>query len=176
MARIGLAFKTFFRVLRDATFADSTQKLLEGKALPAPAPTPAPLPTPAQPTRSDALSLLAVLQREARLIDFLKEDITAYTDAQIGAAVRDVHRDSAAALERMFALQPVRTEPEGAPITVPPTFDAARLRLTGNVAGQGPYRGALRHPGWQAAKLDLPAWTGHPDSARIITPAEVEIA
>jgi hypothetical protein len=175
MAGIGLAFKAFFRIIRDKTFADSVGKLLEGKALPAPAAAPA-LPAMAKPKRSEALSLLAVLQREGRLVDFLKEDLTGYNDAQIGAAVRDVHRDCAAAIERMFAPKAARDETEGASVTIPPGFDAARIRLTGNVAGPGPYRGALRHGGWEASKVEIPAWTGSEYSARIIAPAEVEVA
>ena len=128
------------------------------------------------PARSDALNLLAALQREARLVDFLKETISAYTDAQIGAAVRDVHRDASAALERMLALRPVSDEAEGSSIEVPPATDAARIRLVGNVSGNPPFRGALRHAGWQATRLDLPEWTGSDASAaRIIAPAEVEL-
>src|SRR5207253_6846543 len=36
-----------------------------------------------------AVQLLAILQREGRLLDFLQEDVDGYADAQIGAAVRD---------------------------------------------------------------------------------------
>src|SRR4051794_25531338 len=83
----------------------------------------------AAPARSDALTLLSVLQREARLVDFLKEDIAGYDDAQVGAAVRDVHRDAAAALDRLFALRPVSAEGEGAEVAIPASVDAVRMRL-----------------------------------------------
>ncbi|MDB5354191.1 MAG: hypothetical protein JWN24_644 [Phycisphaerales bacterium] len=184
MGRVGTAFRLFFRALKDREFADRARGLLEGSAVvqPAPALTAAPV-APSRPAvapraeaqRSEALTLLAVLQREARLVDFLKENIAPYDDAQVGAAVRDVHRDAAAAIERMFALRPVMTEAEGAAVTVATGADAARVRLTGNVGGQPPFRGTLRHQGWEAGKLQLPEWTGSADAARVVAPAEVEV-
>jgi hypothetical protein len=180
--RLGLAFRAFFRIFGDEAFARQVEQISDGKALPPPPPPPPPPApaapaAPAPPARSDALNLLAVLQREARLIDFMKESLAAYTDAQIGAAVRDVHRDCAAALERMFALRPVMEQPEGTPVDVPAGQDAAaRVRLTGNVSGQAQFRGVLRHQGWQATKIQLPEWNGTPEAAHIVAPAEVEVA
>jgi hypothetical protein len=173
MGRLMLAFQLFFRVLRSGDFAAEARRLLEPAAPPTPLP-PAPALEPTS-SRSDALNLLAVLQREGRLVDFLKEDIAAYADAQVGAAVRDVHRDCAAALERIFALRPLRSEAEDSMLQVPGGFDAHALRLTGNLAGQPPYHGRLRHAGWVATRQNLPAWTGAPDSALIVAPAEVEV-
>jgi hypothetical protein len=186
MGRLGLSFKTFFRILSDDAFAARVREVSEGKLIapsaqaPMPAASPAPMETakavtPAAPARSEALTLLAVLQREARLIDFLKEDIAPYANEQIGAAVRDVHRDASAALERMFALQPVMAQPEGASVEVPGGSDAARVRMTGNVSGSPPFRGTLRHGGWEATKTQLPEWSGSPSSARVVAPAEVEL-
>ncbi|MDB5173459.1 MAG: hypothetical protein JWN51_2232 [Phycisphaerales bacterium] len=184
MGRVGTAFRLFFRALKDPEFADRARGLLEGSAVvqPAPALTAAPV-APSRPAispraeaqRSEALTLLAVLQREARLVDFLKENIGPYEDAQVGAAVRDVHRDAAAALERLFALRPVMADAEGAAVAVPAGADAARVRLTGNVTGQPPFRGMLRHQGWEAGQLQLPEWTGSAVAARVVAPAEVEI-
>ena len=116
-----------------------------------------------------------MLQREARLVDFLKEDISAYANEQIGAAVRDVHRDAAGVLERLFSLQPVMSQPEGASVEVPAGSDAARVRLVGNVSGNPPFRGTLRHAGWEATKVQLPEWSGSAASARVVAPAEVEL-
>lgn len=185
MGRFGLAFKTFFRVLSDDKFAEGARALMEGKSLGAPAPAPTAAPTTAKavspavvsaaPARSEALTLLSVLQREARLVDFLKENIAPYSNEQVGAAVRDVHRDASASLERMFALQPVRAEAEGASVEVPAGSDASRVRLVGNVAGNPPFRGTLRHAGWEATKVQLPEWTGGDASARVVAPAEVEL-
>ncbi|HWE96651.1 MAG TPA: DUF2760 domain-containing protein [Tepidisphaeraceae bacterium] len=184
MARIGTAFRLFFRALKDQDFADRARLLLDGGAVAPPSPgalapvAPATTARPAPKTeaaRSDALNLLAVLQREARLVDFLKENIAPYDDAQVGAAVRDVHRDAASALERIFTLRPVMTEAEGAAVIVAAGADAARVRLTGNVTGQPPFRGTLRHQGWEAEKVQLPEWTGSTAAARVVAPAEVEL-
>lgn len=181
MMRIWLAFKAFFKILGNRAFAEAVQQVAEGRKSPisaAPSTPPVqlpPSPRPPRAFRSDAINLLAVLQREGRLIDFLKEDLSAYNDAQIGAAVRDVHRDCAAAVERLFGLRPVRNDPEGASIEVPAGFDAAKVRLTGNVTGSGPYRGVIRHGGWEASKVELPEWTGGEESARVVAPAEVEV-
>ncbi|PYM55312.1 MAG: DUF2760 domain-containing protein [Candidatus Rokuibacteriota bacterium] len=163
-----------WRVLRDPAAADAVERMRSGAARARPAPPVAPAAV-AAPARSEALSLLAVLQQEARLVDFLKEPLDGYTDAQVGAAVRDVHRDGATALERLFAIRPLRQEAEGSDVTVPAGFDAGAVRLTGRVTGAPPYRGTLRHPGWTTTKVELPRWTGEAGAARVIAPAEVEI-
>src|SRR5690242_3139956 len=105
MGNFALGLKTMFRIWGDASFADKVKQLDAPKAPVKPEPA-----APLVSKRSDALSLLAVLQREARLVDFLMESIGGYSDAQIGAAVRDVHRGSAAVLQRVFNIQPLRTE------------------------------------------------------------------
>lgn len=181
MTRIGLAFRVFFRILADASLAERATPLLTGPAAPAkPEPAAAPAPEVKEPpkpaARSEALSLLAMLQREARLVDFLQEPIAGYSDEQIGAAVRDVHRDSAAVLERVFGLKPVLSAEEGASVDVPDDFDAAKYRLTGNVADRPPFRGVLMHHGWEATRAALPAWTGGASGAEVIAPAVVEIS
>src|SRR3989442_1069415 len=107
-----------WRVLRDPAAADAVERMRSGAARARPAPPVAPAAV-APPARSEALSLLAVLQQEARLVDFLKEPLDGYTDAQVGAAVRDVHRDGATALERLFAIRPLRREAEGSDVSVP---------------------------------------------------------
>jgi hypothetical protein len=180
MQRFVLAFKLFFKILFDDAIFARAASLLQPAPVPAAAKptTPAPAAAAVAPvisTRSDALTLLSVLQREARLIDFLKEEITAYDDAQIGAAVRDVHRDAAVTIERLFALRPLMNEPEATEIPLTPTLDTARIRLVGNLGATPPARGRLQHAGWQATKQDLPQFTGQPSAALIIAPAEVEI-
>lgn len=185
MGRVGTAFRAFFRSLGNATFAEQVASLLDGTApgLPAPGPPPTAAPEkkiePAKKPsgRNDALNLLAALQREARLVDFIKEPLAEYSDAQVGAAVRDVHRDCGAVLERLFSLRPLLDENEEAAVNVPAGFDTAKYRLTGNVAGQPPYHGTLRHHGWKATHVHLPQWTGEhtADAAMVIAPAEVEL-
>ena len=180
--RLGVALKAFFRALRDRTFAEQLDRLLQGHPLALSTTTEVPLAERLRanmeaqaPTRSDALTLLATLQREARLIDFLMEDLSGYDDAQIGAAARDVHRGCAAVLERMFTLRPLRYQEEGAHVEIVAGYDPAQITLTGNVTGQLPLRGTLVHHGWQAMQCELPAWSGQEESARVIAPAEVEV-
>ena len=180
--RLGLAFKALFRALRDRPFAEQLDQLVQGQTLALPTMTDVPLADRLRadmgaqaPTRSDALTLLATLQREARLIDFLMEDLSGYDDAHIGTAARDVHRACAAALERMFALRPLRYQEEGAHVEILAGYDPVQVTLTGNVTGQLPLRGTLVHHGWQAMQCELPAWSGEKESARVIAPAEIEV-
>ncbi|HET6251402.1 MAG TPA: DUF2760 domain-containing protein [Tepidisphaeraceae bacterium] len=183
MGRVGIAFRLFFKALGNPAFAEAGARLLDGQAAAAPAAAPATAKAAAEPAssrpaaaRSDALTLLSVLQREARLVDFLKENISAFDNAQIGAAVRDVHRDAGAVLDRLFSLRPVMSEAEGTAVSIASGTDAARVRLTGNVTGQSPYRGTLRHSGWEASKTQLPEWNGSAAAANVVAPAEVELA
>lgn len=120
------------------------------------------------------LHLLTVLQREGRLIDFFFEDLEAYADDQIGAAVRSIHQNCRKVLDKHLALKPVVVEDEGAQMTVTSGFDPDSVKLTGMVTGEPPFSGIVRHKGWQARKLDLPALSGVQD-ASIIAPAEVEV-
>jgi hypothetical protein len=178
MSRIFLAIRIFFLTLFNAAVAEKVRQMLGGtqpSAGPLPPPQPKPPAAPKPPARSEALTLLAALQREARFIDFIEESLTGYSDAQIGAVARDVHRDCAAVLNRLFEPRPAVAQDEGSQMEVLAGFDAGRIHLTGNVAGDPPFRGRLVHPGWEAAKCELPTWMGSKDSARVIAPAEVEI-
>jgi len=118
--------------------------------------------------------MLALLQRDGRLIDFLTEDIAPYQDAEIGAAVREVHESCRKVLEHYLKLEPIIASDEGQPVTVPAGFDPAAIKLIGNVTGQPPLRGLLRHRGWRAAQVNLPPL---PDVAgrSVVALAEVEI-
>lgn len=137
----------------------------------------APMPEPVilkEYTPDAALQVLGLLQKEARFIDFVKEDITAYSDADIGAAARVVHEGCNKAINEHFSLAPIRTEQEGSNITVPVGFDAAAIRLTGNIVGAAPFNGTLVHKGWQATEVRLPKLTqGH--NPNIVAAAEIEL-
>lgn len=124
--------------------------------------------------REGALQLLSLLQREGRLVDFLQQGIDGFSDAEIGAAARLVHQGCTKALSSHLKIKPVFSEAEGASITVEPGFNAAEVKLTGNVQGQGPYRGVLRHRGWRAEDLMLPQRVGAADSS-ILAPGELEL-
>jgi hypothetical protein len=182
MRRILLAFRIFLLTLFNGAVAGRVAEVLDRAAAPEPAPLPQPKPpvapkpqAPKPPARSEAITLLAALQREARFVDFILESLAGYTDAQIGAAARDVHRDCGTVLKRMFALQPAVKEEENAEVDVGAGFDPGRWRLTGNVTGEPPFRGRLVHPGWEATVCELPTWSGSPLAARIVAPAEVEL-
>jgi hypothetical protein len=139
-------------------------------------PAPAEPEKPAGPPKPSGapLRLLALLQREGRLLDFLMEDVQNYTDAQIGAAVRDIHRTCRKALQDHLVLDPILKEAEGSEVTVPAGFDPSAVRLTGNVTGQPPFRGSLRHHGWRVREIKLaPPPSGQDEF--VIQPAEVEL-
>jgi hypothetical protein len=132
----------------------------------------APPPPRAAPAEG-ALRLLGLLQEQGRLVDFLQEDLEPYPDDQIGGAVRAIHDGCRKALHAQFALEPVLRGAEGEDITVDAGFDAAAVRLTGNVGGTPPFRGVLRHGGWRVTSATLPDRQGI--DPRVIAPAEVEI-
>jgi Domain of unknown function (DUF2760) len=194
-ARVWLAIVCLFRVIFDAQFARQVQAVRErslpsgptveaaaaiGGALSATPIVPAPpqaapaLPQPTVSPQDQALHLLALLQREGRLIDFAEEDIAAYGDAEVGAAARTVHSGVRKVLRSYLQLAPVRAESEGADVSLPQGFDAVAVRVTGNVVGNPPFRGALRHHGWRASEVKLPPPPSGQD-ARILAPAEVEL-
>lgn len=199
-ARFFLAWVAYFRTLFDAEFAAGVIALREGRAqLPADAPKAAepakakkgahdaakpPKSAEEAPRKKEivlreagpeaALQLLALLQREGRFIDFLEEDVSGFSDAQIGAAARVVHDGCRKALREHVPVSPVRSEDEGARVELEKGFDAARVRITGNVSGEPPFRGTLAHRGWKAGEVKLPKMTeGH--DASILAPAEVEV-
>jgi hypothetical protein len=182
MRRLWIALRIFFVTLFRAEMARQVEQLL-GAAAPekrAKDETKEKIPKPERkkprvPVRSEALTLLATLQREARFVDFVQEPIAGYSDAQIGAVARDVHRDCGRVLERLFAIKPITDQEEGAEMELPPGFDAGRFRLTGNVAGEPPFRGRLRHHGWEATACELPSWSGSEAAARTVAPVEVEL-
>lgn len=178
MGRIILAFRLFFVALFDSVAGAKIEELLAREDAPAAAPAeppPPPKPEKKAPVRSEALTLLAALQREARFIDFVQENLEGFGDAEIGAVARDVHRDCGKVLQRMFAVAPAVKEQEGDAVKIPRGFDAGRYRLVGNVAGDPPYNGEVAHHGWEATRLDLPEWSGDAATARVIAPAEVEV-
>jgi len=178
---IGVAFRAFFAALGGGDTAQRIDAALRGgsaqEALPAPEKQEAKKEKPkkAKPTRSDAITLLAALQREARLVDIVKEPLDGYTDSQVGAAARDVLRDTAAVLDRMFGLAPVVDEEDNAQVETPAGFDPARYKLTGNVGGTPPFKGTLVHHGWEATRCDLPQWSGSDAAASVIAPVELEL-
>jgi hypothetical protein len=178
LTRLWFAWICFFKVLFDASFAARVWSVRQHAALPAPAPRPQPelgVRAPAPPNDgTSALQLLSLLQRDGRLVDFLQQDIGTFSDADVGVAARVVHEGCRKALTAHAEIGPVRAEDEGARIELAAGFDADTVKLVGDVRGEPPYRGVLRHRGWRATKLDLPRVVGDYD-AHILAPAEVEL-
>jgi uncharacterized protein DUF2760 len=183
MNRIAIAFRAFFAALFSQAKTEQIRLALQSPVLPktdavekkqpeAPARDRSIVP----PARSDAVTLLAALQREARFVDLVKQPLGEFSDEQIGAAARNVLGDCAGVLDRFFALQPLVTQEEGSPLNVPQSYDAACYKLSGRVEGSGPFHGKLVHHGWKATTAKLPAWTGSKDAALIIAPAEIEVS
>ena len=148
------------------------EKIVEvEKVVPGPAPEPVIL---KEATPDAALQLLSLLQKEARLIDFIKENIAAYKDEEVGAAARVVHEGCNKVISEHFELEPVREEQENSRITLPKGFDASSVRLTGNIVGKPPFTGTLVHKGWKISDIRLPKITeGH--NVNVVAAAEVEL-
>jgi hypothetical protein len=155
--RLWLALRAFWRIITERDFAARVEPLFSRA-----------------PTGPD-LRVLAVLQRDGRLVDFLEEEIDGYTDAQIGAAVRDIHRGCRKSLRDYLTISPVIDAAEEERVTIPVDFDPAAIRLVGNVNGSPPFEGVLKHHGWRVSSVHLPLLPVARDDSSVLSPAEVEI-
>jgi hypothetical protein len=170
--RISFAFRSFFSILFGGSLPpDIAQAFGYSKVLPVkPAAAPA-KPKPTAGPADGAVQILAILQRDARLVDFLMEDISGFADDQVGAAVRDVQLQARESLTRYLSLDPVIDGVEGT-FTKTQGLDASQLKLVGKVPADGKAPGGtLRHKGWKAAKVDLPQIA----PGQVLAPAEIEI-
>jgi hypothetical protein len=172
LSRIVLAFRSFFAILFTGQLPGDIAQAFGFTKVKTPAP--AAKPSPQVRPSDGALQILGLLQRDSRLIDFLMEDISAYSDDQVGAAVRNLHDQCRDSLNRYLRLAPVIDAVEGS-FTKLETNDPATVKLLGNVpvSGKAP-GGILRHKGWRAEKIDLPP-TPPAQSVTVIAPAEVEV-
>jgi hypothetical protein len=182
--RISLAFRSFFSILFGGSLApEVAQAFGYSKAMPVKPASAKPEPpashSEARATKPQggaraadgAVQMLALLQRDARLIDFLMEDIAPYTDAQIGAAVRDVQAQARESLTRHLQLAPVLDGVEGE-FTQAGSLADVEVKFIGKVpAGGKAPGGLLRHKGWKAQTVDLPASA----PGTVIAPAELEV-
>jgi hypothetical protein len=176
--RIKYAFIAFFAILFKGRLPAD---LIQGTVVSRPAnPTTAGpgVAKPAAPAHDDgerAVQILALFQRDGRLIDFLMEDLASYTDADIGATARDVHAGCRRVLERYVTLGSILSGREQEPVSVPEGFDPAAVRLVGRVSGRPPFRGTLLHRGWRAERVELPPLSNEAGRS-VVAPAEVEVA
>lgn len=163
--RIGLAWRVFV----DSEAATKLAAILK---------TPEPIAPPVEPpekVHASGLFVLSALQQEGRFLDFVRQDIASFSDEDIGAAARVVHSGCKKAVEKYLVIAPVLKDEEGAKVTVPTGFDSNRIRLTGNVTGNPPFKGVLKHHGWVATQLQFPSLNPDIDH-RVIAPAEVELS
>jgi len=179
-----LAFICFWKVLFGKKLP--ADLFAQAPALPAPKREPeperAPEPKPAEKPkassaaqhREGALALLAILQREARFVDFVRDSVEGASDADIGAVAREIHRGCKKVIDQYLTIEPVMPGDEGAAVTVPKGFDPAEVRLSGEAKGEAPFRGTLRHHGWRVVDAKLPSLTEGIDRT-VIAPAEVEL-
>jgi hypothetical protein len=177
---LGIAIRAFSAGLFNRQLAQQIGKVLDGQAsatdepkLPAPVEAKVETPpiAPAPPTRSDAITMLSALQREARLVDLIQEDLTQFSDAQVGAAARPCLQQCNATLGRLLGLGPVSDAQEGSTVDVSADASPAKFQWIGEGTGTG---GKVIHQGWQATKVDLPQWTGNQDDANIVAPAQLQ--
>lgn len=153
------AFKAFFWALKNPkAFEQKTKKIEEKKPKPS----------------YDHLRILAMMQNSSRFIDFIKEDISQYSDQEVGAVARDIHKQCSKLLEEVVGIRALSKDDEGTSVTINAHFDPQEITLIGNVRGNGPYKGTLRHPGWKASKLSLPECS-HDLKKEILQPSEVEV-
>jgi len=170
--RLPFAFRCFFSLLLQGTIPQDVLQTL-GVSKSSPVKTLGDKPDPESLDR--AVQMLALFQRDGRLVDFLTEDVAPYPDAQLGAAVRSIHTSCRQVLDRYLKLEPVLDSDEDQLLTVPAGFDPAAIKLVGNVTGEPPFRGLLRHRGWRVAEVNLPSLPQGTGRA-IVAPAEVELA
>jgi hypothetical protein len=172
-SRLSFAFRCFFSLLLQGEIPQDVLQVLGVSRPTAPAKPAGDKPGPESLDR--AVQLLALFQRDGRLVDFLIEDVSPYPDGQLGAAVRSIHTSCRQVLDRYLKLEPVLSSEEDQPVTVPAGFDPAAIKLIGNVSGEPPLRGLLRHRGWRVTEVNLPSLPQGAGRA-IVAPAEVEIA
>ena len=180
-ARVAYAFRCFFGLLFGGTIPADILLAVGGPVAAAPpaqssgptAPPATTVPVPREDAGDRAVQLLALLQRDGRLVDFLQEDLSSYSDAQVGTAVRDVHANCRQVLDRYLPVEPVLADEEGAQTVVGAGVDPASVRLIGNV-GRQQGRGTVRHRGWRVGRLALPPLPAEP-ARLVVAPAEVEV-
>jgi Domain of unknown function (DUF2760) len=165
----GVAVLLLIAILADRSKAESTGPAAKAAAPVAAAPL-------ANQADSEVVNFLAILQDRGRFVDFLMDDITAYSDAQVGAAGRVLHEGCKAVLLEHFGIRPMREEGEGSKIMIPTGYAPDDYRLVGKITGEAPFTGTLVHHGWRVEWVKLPRLLrASADRLPAIAPAEVEL-
>lgn len=180
--RLGLALRAFWLALFDRDAGEQIAILLDAPTgalvdqqptVTRDAPITKPPPTQSSPAQNPAITLLATLQRDARLIDLIYENLDQYQDAQVGAAARPCLKQCRQSLDRILKIEKLVTAAENDTITVPADAAVSRFRWIGESSSSKTSTAKLVHPGWQAASIQLPQWSGQAEDAEIIAPAQV---
>ncbi len=180
MSRLVTAWQAFWSILRSPERAAAWGALCRppppaaAGAATSPVAVAAAAPPPASAIPADAVFTLVLLQREGRLVDFLQEPLDGFSDAQVGAAARQIHDDCRRVLQQVFGMEPLRSEPEGSQVSLPAGFDPRQVRLTGSTTAGAPYTGTLRHRGWRVTRVAFPQRHESLDPA-VVCAAEVEV-
>ncbi len=180
--RFAYAFRCFFSIVGSGEIPEDVVRELislpaalapEAMTPPAFAPESKPGPEPISPS-DGAVQILALLQRHARLIDFFTEDLSPYSDAEVGVAIRSLQQSCQEAITRYIKLAPIVPSSRGQQITLEEGFDRATIRLIGGAKRKPPLKGLLQHSGWRVEEINLPPL---PAAAlrSILAPAEVEV-
>ncbi|MCM2374142.1 DUF2760 domain-containing protein [Aporhodopirellula aestuarii] len=180
--RFGLALRAFWKALFDQASAERIAVALDEHAVPRLEKASAELSESTKktqpirklsPAQNPAITLLATLQRDARLIDLIHEDLDQYQDAQVGAAARPCLKQCRQSLDRILKIEKLVDAKENETVTVPAGATAARYRWIGESSANGEATAKLVHPGWRAASVELPQWSGNEEDAQVIAPAQV---
>lgn len=182
--RLGLALRAFWLALFDHDAGERIAIVLDTpsgslteeqpavKATTDP-PMRTPLPTQSVPAQNPAITLLATLQRDARLIDLIYENLDQYQDAQVGAAARPCLKQCRQSLDRILKIEKLMAATENDTVSVPADAAVSRFRWLGESSPSKTSTAKLVHPGWQAVSIQLPQWSGDAEDAEIIAPAQV---
>lgn len=127
---------------------------------------------------AEVLHLLSLLQDKGRLIDFLMDDVSPYSDQQVGAAARVVHQGCSELLKKYFSIQPIHQGNEGEELRLEKSFNPKEFRLLGSLHGEPPFQGKVVHRGWRAGSVSLPrlSETASTEDASIIAPTQVQLS
>jgi hypothetical protein len=129
-------------------------------------------------TDAEIVHFLGLFQQKGRLVDFLMEDVTSFSNEQVGAAARVVHQGCSQVVKEFFVIEPAHQGEDGSPVTLEEGYDSAAYQLSGKLEGSPPFKGTLAHHGWVAREVKLPRLvkdSHKTEKGLVIAPAEVEV-
>lgn len=128
---------------------------------------------------AEIVNFLGLLQESGRIFDFLMNDITTYSDTQVGVAARVVHQGLSSLVHKYFEVVPVHSGQEGDRIKINAAQSENGYHLIGRVTDAAENTGDVVHRGWRTKKITLPRVIALEQSLAgkgVIAPALVEIS